>query len=191
TIGGVGLMNDVAQHATVAFKAPGEALILIGATQGWLGQSIYLRDLCGVDLSIDAGGAPPPVDLATERRNGEFVRRLIVAGKASAVHDLSDGGLALALAEMAMAGSIGATLTALPAGAAHAVLFGEDQARYLLTCKAEAATAIITAANTAGVPAQALGLTGGDALRLPGEAPISVEALKTAHEGWFPAYMAG
>ncbi len=196
TIGGVGLLKDVAQHATIPFKAAGEAIILIGEMQGWLGQSIYLRDVCKADLSGDAGGAPPPVDLATERRNGDFVRGLIVAGKVTAVHDLSDGGLALALAEMAMAGGLGATLTTLPGGPdgklpAHAALFGEDQGRYLITCPAAAGTALIAAANAAGVPAQALGLTGGEALRLPGEAPISVAELTAAHEGWFPAYMAG
>jgi phosphoribosylformylglycinamidine synthase len=196
TIGGVGLLKDVTKHATIAFKAAGEAIILIGATGGWLGQSIWLRDVAGVDLAGDAGGAPPPVDLATERLNGDFVRGLILEGKASAVHDLSDGGLALALAEMAMAGGLGATLTALPGGPdgklpAHAALFGEDQGRYLLTCAAPEATAVIAAARRAGVPAQALGLTGGDMLRWPGEAAISVQSLREAHEAWFPAYMAG
>jgi phosphoribosylformylglycinamidine synthase len=196
TIGGVGLLKDVTRHATIAFKRAGEAIILIGATQGWLGQSVYLRDLCGVDLSGEAGGAPPPVDLSAERRNGDFVRGLISEGRLTAVHDLSDGGLALALAEMAIAGGIGATLTTLPGGSedklpAHAAFFGEDQARYLITCAPDAATGILSAAQAAGVPAQALGLTGGDALRLPGEASISVAELTAAYEGWFPAYMAG
>jgi phosphoribosylformylglycinamidine synthase len=196
TIGGVGLMKDVTKHATIGFKAAGEAIILIGETQGWLGQSIWLRDVAGVDLSTDDGGAPPPVDLATERRNGDFVRGLIVSAQATAVHDLSDGGLALALAEMAMAGDMGATLTALPGGPdgklpAHAVLFGEDQARYLVTCPAGEADALLTSAKVAGVPAQLLGKTGDDMLRWPGEAAISVQSLRAAHEAWFPAYMAG
>jgi phosphoribosylformylglycinamidine synthase subunit PurL len=186
TIGGVGVLADVTAHATVAFKATGETIILIGATQGWFGQSVYLRDICGRE-----DGAPPPVDLATERRNGDLVRNLIRERKLTAVHDLSDGGLALALAEMAMAGGIGATITALPQGPTHAVLFGEDQARYCLTVKADAADATLAAAKAAGVPAMVIGTTGGDALTLPGETPISVRDMTAAHESWFPAYMSG
>jgi phosphoribosylformylglycinamidine synthase len=185
TIGGVGVLADVARHTTIAFKAPGETVLLVGATAGWLGQSIWLRDICG-----RAEGAPPPVDLAVERRNGEAVRGLIMAGDLTAVHDLSDGGLALALAEMAMAGDIGARIAALPAGLpAHAALFGEDQARYLVTCPQSAADRVMKALAAAGAPVHLVGETGGDALLLPGEAPIPVKDLKAAHEGWFPAFM--
>ncbi|WP_332683256.1 AIR synthase-related protein, partial [Bosea sp. (in: a-proteobacteria)] len=133
----------------------------------------------------------PPVDLAVERRNGEFVRGLITAGRVSACHDLSDGGLAVALAEMALAKGIGASVTALPEGPGHAVLFGEDQARYLVAVSADAAPAIIAEAKAAGVPAQQIGRTGGAELALPGEAAIAVAALRKAHEDWLPAYMAG
>src|SRR4029450_13236261 len=103
TIGGVGLLDDFTKSATLAFKRAGEAILLIGDTQGWLGQSIYLRDICGSEE-----GAPPPVDLAAERRNGDVVRGMIHAGTATAVHDVSDGGLLVALAEMAIGGGIGA-----------------------------------------------------------------------------------
>jgi phosphoribosylformylglycinamidine synthase len=185
TIGGVGVLPDVARHATIAFKAAGEAVILVGDTAGWLGQSIWLRDICG-----RAEGAPPPVDLAVERRNGESVRRLINAGDLTAVHDLSDGGLALALAEMAMSAGIGARIDALPAGLpAHAALFGEDQARYVVTCAPASADRVMKALAAADAPVHLLGRTGGDALLLPGEAPIPVKDLKAAHEGWFPAFM--
>ena len=145
TIGGVGVLADVTKHATVAFKAEGEAILLIGETTGWLGQSAYLATVCGREE-----GAPPPVDLAVERRNGDVVRGLITAGRISACHDLSDGGLAVALAEMAMAGGIGATIEALPAGPAHAVLFGEDQARYLVTVPAASAEAVRAEIAAAG-----------------------------------------
>lgn len=186
TIGGVGVLADVTRHATIAFKAADETVLLIGETAGWLGQSSYLATICGREE-----GAPPPVDLAVERRNGDFVRQLITARRVSACHDLSDGGLAVALAEMAMAGGIGAAIETLPQGKAHAVLFGEDQARYLVTVPAAQAQSIVAEAAAAGVPALALGRTGGDALVLPGEDAIAVAALKTAHEGWLPAYMAG
>ena len=109
SIGGVGLLDDFTKSATLAFKAAGEAILLIGDTQGWLGQSVYLRDICGREE-----GAPPPVDLAAEKRNGDVVRGMIHAGTATAVHDISDGGLLIALAEMAMASGIGAQLLAAP-----------------------------------------------------------------------------
>ncbi|MGW9330148.1 phosphoribosylformylglycinamidine synthase subunit PurL [Bosea sp. NPDC055594] len=186
TIGGVGVLADVTKHATVGFKAEGEAIILIGETDGWLGQSAYLATICGREE-----GAPPPVDLAIERRNGDFVRPLVTAGRVSACHDLSDGGLAVALAEMAMAKGVGAKVAALPAGPAHAVLFGEDQGRYLVTVPAGAAEALIAEAKAAGVPAQLIGQTGGADLALPGEAAVSIVALRKAHESWLPDYMAG
>ncbi|MFC7398582.1 phosphoribosylformylglycinamidine synthase subunit PurL [Chelatococcus sp. GCM10030263] len=186
-IGGVGLVADVTKTASLAFKAAGQAILLVGETKGWLGQSVYLRDICGREE-----GAPPPVDLAAERRNGDFVRGLIVAGRVTGVHDLSDGGLAVALAEMAMASGIGATIPNLPAGLpAHAFLFGEDQGRYLLTVRQEEIAALMDGAAAAGVPVGLIGTTGGDALQLPGEAPISINALKSRHEAWLPDYMAG
>lgn len=186
TIGGVGVLADVTKHATVGFKAEGEAIVLIGETKGWLGQSAYLATVCGREE-----GAPPPVDLAVERRNGEFVRSLITAERLSACHDLSDGGLAVALAEMAMAKGIGAKVEALPAGPAHAVLFGEDQGRYLLSLPAGAAEAVVAEAKAAGVPAEIIGKTGGSELALPGEAAVSIAALRKTHESWLPDYMAG
>src|SRR5882762_8021248 len=122
SIGGVGLIDDFTKSATLAFKAADEAILLIGETIGWLGQSLYLRDICGRE-----DGAPPPVDLTEERENGDFVRALVADGLATAVHDVSDGGLAVALAEMAMAAGIGATLDA--AAPPHAFWFGEEIGR--------------------------------------------------------------
>jgi phosphoribosylformylglycinamidine synthase len=187
TIGGVGLMDDVTVHATIGFRTAGQVVLLIGETKGWLGQSIYLRDIAGREE-----GAPPPVDLAAEKRNGDFVRGLIRDGSVHTVHDLSDGGLAVALAEMAMAGDVGAEIDALPAGVpAHAALFGEDQARYVLAAPAAEADAILAMARTAGVPALKIGVTRGGALTLPDEKPISIADLRAAHESWLPDYMAG
>ncbi len=185
-IGGVGVVDDVTCAATIRFKAADEDIILIGATEGWLGQSSWLDVVCNRE-----DGAPPPVDLAAERRNGEFVRALIATRRVTAVHDLSEGGLAVALAEMAVAGGVGATVEQLPPGPAHAALFGEDQARYIVTCKHGDASSILSQAAGGGVPAMRLGSTGDDALRLPGEEPILVAALREAYEAALPAYMAG
>jgi phosphoribosylformylglycinamidine synthase len=185
TIGGVGVLADFRKSATIAFKAAGEAILLVGETQGWLGQSLYLREICGREE-----GAPPPVDLAAEKRNGDFVRTLIAEGIATAVHDLSDGGLAVALAEMAMASGIGADLD--PARApAHGFWFGEDQARYVVTVTAAQAPLVTARAQKAGVAVRNLGATGGDALTLGAERPILVKTLAQTFEGWLPAYMAG
>ena len=185
SIGGVGIVDDVTKIATLSFKAAGESIVLIGATRGWLGQSCYLAEICGREE-----GAPPPVDLAAERSAGDLVRGLIGAGHATAVHDLSDGGLAVALAEMAMAGGVGATIEAISGLPAHAWLFGEDQGRYLVTARPDEAARILDEATKAGVEARIIGATGGDSLTLPGEAPILIADLGAAHEAWFPEYMA-
>jgi len=186
-IGGVGVIADVSRAAQTGFAGEGDTILLIGETKGWLGQSAYAHDLCG-----RTDGAPPPVDLAAERRNGDFVRELILSGRVSAAHDLSDGGLAVALAEMALAGDIGAEIKELPSGAPHAALFGEDQSRYLVAVSnGEDAARIAQQGAAAGVPVQAIGRTGGDALILPGEAPILLSELRKAHETPLPAFMAG
>ncbi|KQP72668.1 phosphoribosylformylglycinamidine synthase [Methylobacterium sp. Leaf111] len=186
TIGGVGVLDDVTRHATIALKRAGDVLVLIGETAGWLGQSVYLSVIAGREE-----GAPPPVDLAVERRNGDFVRGLITSGLVDTVHDLSDGGLAVALAEMAMAGGIGAALPEVPPGVAtHAYLFGEDQARYLLAIDPETAPDLLYSASAQGIPAAVVGVTGNDHLTLPHGETISVATLRETHEGWLPAYMA-
>jgi phosphoribosylformylglycinamidine synthase len=185
-IGGVGVIEDVRKTASLAFKRAGEKILLIGETGGWLGQSIYLREICG-----RKEGAPPPVDLAVEKRNGDFVRGLIERGAVTAVHDISDGGLAVALAEMALAGAIGATVELHHPLPEHAFLFGEDQARYIVTAPGEAAALIQKEAEAANVACHVIGVTGGDTLTLGEGAAILLSALKEAYEGWLPAYMAG
>src|SRR3979409_1936820 len=171
-IGGGGGIDGFTKSATLAFKAAGEAILLVGEPTGWLWQSLYLRDICGREE-----GAPPPVGLAAERRKGDFVRALIGQGLATAVHDVSDGGLLVALAEMAMASGIGAALEAAPL-AAHAFWFGEEQGRYVVTAQAPIAECIMARARAAGVPVRRIGTTGGDALTPKGEPPILVAGLR-------------
>ena len=184
TLGAVGLIADVDKAASVAFKAEGQAIVVLGETKGWLGASRYLEVLCGREE-----GAPPPVDLAQELATGNFVRAEILSG-IDTCHDISDGGLAVALAEMAMAGSMGCTID-IPANveAAYAWLFGEDQGRYIVTVDADKADAFVMKAGEAGVTANIIGKTGGSDVVLGGEA-VSVAELKDLHEGWMPNYMA-
>ncbi|PSO15566.1 phosphoribosylformylglycinamidine synthase subunit PurL [Bradyrhizobium sp. MOS003] len=187
SIGGVGLLDDFTKSASLAFKAEGEAILLVGDTHGWLGQSVYLREICGREE-----GAPPPVDLAAEKRNGDCVRGMIHAGTATAVHDLSDGGLLIALAEMAMAGGIGAKLLAAPTSLiSQAYWFGEDQARYLVTVPETEAGRVLAKMRGCEVPCVRIGTTGGDAIAIAGEAPVTIDALRTSHERWLPDYMGG
>jgi phosphoribosylformylglycinamidine synthase subunit PurL len=183
TIGGVGILADAGKSVGIAFTQPGDTLILIGETMGHLGSSLYLREVLGRE-----DGAPPAVDLSAERRNGDFVRSQIAAGRIAACHDVSDGGLLVAVAEMAMAGKLGAAITGLSTIPQHAFLFGEDQARYVLATATP--DAVLAAAQTAGVPALTLGRVGGDQLTLAGGNAISVAELLQLNEAWLPRYMA-
>ena len=189
-IGGVGLIDDLDQTVGLALKDSGETLVLIGETTGHLGASAYLAV-----VEDSEEGPPPPVDLAVERRNGDFVRAEIQAGRITACHDLSDGGLLVALAEMALAGDLGVILQlpeAVQAGGKATLfpwLFGEDQARYSVTTRDP--DALLAAAAEAGVPAQVIGRSGGKALTLEGGDTISLGELRAVHEAWLPGYMAG
>ncbi|MSP51823.1 MAG: phosphoribosylformylglycinamidine synthase subunit PurL [Alphaproteobacteria bacterium] len=185
-VGGVGLLDDLTTMMRSAFGGGSDSIILIGETFGHLGASLCTRLLAGRDA-----GPPPRVDLVAERRNGDFVRKLIDRRVLTACHDVSDGGLLVALAEMALGGHVGAVV-AKPVDAANelAFWFGEDQARYILTCKSADADAILAAAGEAQVRATKLGSTGGRDLTVKGTKGISLSELQTAHEGWFPTYMA-
>jgi len=187
SIGGVGVIADFRKSASLAFKKEGEAILVVGETTGWLGQSIWLREICAREE-----GAPPPVDLIEERENGEFVRSLILDGAATAAHDLSDGGLLVALAEMAMASGIGAKLDAAPDDVpAHAYWFGEDQARYIVTVPAQAVDLVMARARKASVLVSRIGTTGGDSVAVEGQRSLAVSDLNERSEGWLPGYMAG
>jgi phosphoribosylformylglycinamidine synthase len=183
-IGAVGLLKDVHRMATIGFRREGDAIILVGTTRGHLGQSLYLREIEGSE-----SGAPPPVDLAIEKRNGDFVRRLIESGAVDTVHDVSDGGLIVAIAEMAMIGGIGGRIS-LPAGIDFIpFLFGEDQGRYVLSASSETANSLLAQAKEAEIAALFLGNTGSDTIQVADVGAVRVAALQRAHEGWLPAFM--
>ena len=163
----------------------GYVVILIGGDCTHLGQSAWMRDCLG-----RAEGAPPSVDLMEERRNGDFVRSAIRNSLVTSCHDISSGGLATTLAEMAMASDLGMELDLSNCnGPAHALLFGEDQARYVLTVPADLAGYVMASAEGAGVPFRQLGKMAGDTLRIEGILSLPVSTLRTTHESWFPAFM--
>jgi phosphoribosylformylglycinamidine synthase len=186
-IGAVGTVENVDKMATVAFKGPGQSIVVLGGAAGeagWLGQSLYLREICGREE-----GAPPPVTLAVERAAGDFVRAQINDGPVTACHDISDGGLLVAVTEMAIAGDFGAMLS-INSDTLHADLFGENQGRYVVTVSEEALPSLLAAAAAAGVQAQNIGTTGGLGITLNGEDGPTLATLRQAHEGWLPSYMA-
>ncbi|SMC81576.1 phosphoribosylformylglycinamidine synthase subunit PurL [Rhizobium sp. RU36D] len=187
TIAGVGLLPDWSRMVRIGSAKQGDHLILIGGDGTHLGSSVYLRDIIG---QID--GPPPEVDLFAERRNGDFVRSAIRNGQVTACHDISSGGLAIALAEMAMASAKGIKVSLKDAkGQSHALLFGEDQARYVLAVPADLASYVCANAEGAGVPFRQLGTVEGDALVIDELVSVSVDRLRSAHESWFPEFMEG
>ncbi|RVD14269.1 phosphoribosylformylglycinamidine synthase subunit PurL [Mesorhizobium sp. M7A.F.Ca.ET.027.02.1.1] len=191
TIGGVGLIADWSKMVRTGFAAEGQMILLVGAPASWgthLGQSVYMRDVHG-----RTDGPPPPVDLEHEKRVGDHVRALIASGIVTAAHDVSDGGVAVALAEMAMASGIGAAVPGLVGTDPIPVWFGEDQGRYLLTLSIDPHgdewDAIRKQQGELGIFAPWIGSTGGSALKLGDARAIPVSELSAAHEGWFPRFM--
>jgi phosphoribosylformylglycinamidine synthase II len=197
-IGGVGLLDDWEKSATIAFKAEGEQIVLIGKYPvGALGQSLWLREIRGLQA-----GEPPAVDLHAERRAGEIVRELVAERLLTAVHDISDGGLAVAVAEMALAGGLGAFVDAwAPDGwdlTTTEHMFGEAQGRYLATVRSNAAAQeICSRVEAGGVNFAYLGsVLSKPELQLGGPpgtsdnfATVSLADLRAAHEGFFPRLM--
>ncbi|MDQ3074488.1 MAG: phosphoribosylformylglycinamidine synthase subunit PurL [Pseudomonadota bacterium] len=199
-IGAVGLLDDWEEGATIALKAVGEEIWLVGGHGTHLGQSLWLRE-----MTDRRDGPPPTTDLDLERRAGEFVRTLLADNRLTAVHDISDGGLLVAVAEMALAGNIGANLSIYvsqpstvwgdafndpdlnDAGGERSLdalstaeAFGEDQARFVVTCRPGAFAGILEA-PVALLP---VGMVGGDTVL-----GVPLADLRAAHEGFFPALM--
>jgi len=191
-IGGVGLLDDYSAMATIGFRREGEAIYLIGSEpwatphheRGHLGQSLWLREILGREE-----GSAPHVDLTLEKNSGEFVRELIAAGLVTAVHDVSDGGLAVALAEMALASGLGAEVIGHEGYSRAQWWFGEDQGRYVVTVPdVEAFQRQIAKgtrnADTASSGLRRIGTVGGDWLF-----GVPLAALRSAHESFFRDWM--
>ncbi|OSQ38338.1 phosphoribosylformylglycinamidine synthase subunit PurL [Thalassospira mesophila] len=182
-IGGVGMLPDVGRMATIALKRKDSVLVMLGSPTGELGQSVYLKN-----IECREEGAPPPVDLNSEKRVGTLVRGLINANVVRTCHDISDGGLLVAVAEMCLAGNIGADLHMPESGSEIAWLFGEDQGRYIVATRDP--DSVTNAAANANVHAVIIGNAGGTAITIEGEDPLELDELRKAHEGWMPNYMA-
>ena len=196
-IGGVGLVPDTTKIADIRLKSEGNLLIVIGREEGHLGQSLYQQHAAG-----KFEGAPPSVDLEAEVRAGRLIRTLIREGHARSVHDCSDGGLLVTIAEMALAGGThGLSREASGLGVelypyegklpAHAIWFGEDQGRYVVEVTAAKAEEVLERARLLELPARIVGRVGGAAIAIKGETPLPLSELRKAHEAWLPALMGG
>ncbi len=184
TMAGVGLLKDWKKMARIDAMQSGDTIILVGGCGSHLGQSIYLRDI----LNRTDGDAPH-VDLSMEKKNGEFVRHLIETGMITTCHDLSDGGLALALAEMVIKSKKGIKAQLTGQTPPHAELFGEDQARYLIAVNAPELPKVIAAGKQSSVDLQIVGKVEGDHLEVENQFKLSVDSLHDAYENWFPNFM--
>ncbi len=185
-VGGVGLLKDASKRVGSAFTNVGDAIFVIGKTHGHLGSSLYLREVLGSEE-----GAPPPVNLATEKKHGEFVRSLIADGRlVSACHDISDGGLLVALAEMCLPRGLGAQVKFASPLPAHAYAFGEDQARYIIAIPSNAKDEVTVRLNQADIPFDDLGTVIADLLIVEDTMRVPVDHLRERNEAWLPNYMA-
>jgi phosphoribosylformylglycinamidine synthase subunit PurL len=181
-IGGVGLLADSSIRAGFGQVAQGDVVILVGETQNGLGATLALRELWGRE-----DGAPPPVDLALERKTGDAIRALIQEGAITTCHDLSDGGLLIAAADVAMASGIGLALDT--SVASTTALLAECQARYLVIASQDQAARIYEALDDAGIANRPIGIAGGCELAVQGLFAVDVSDLKDAHENWMPGLM--
>ena len=186
-VGGVGLIPDSDYLTSLSGAKDGDTLLLVGDMAGWLGASLYYREIGGSE-----DGAPPPVDFETEIKNGNYVRKLIRLRRINAAHDCSDGGLIMAAAELALSSGVGATLSDnvmdMPL---HAYLFGEDQGRYLLAVEPNSVNPILSTAQGLDIPVRKIGKVGGDQFIAAGALEVSMDELRERHEGWLPSFMAG
>ncbi len=181
-IGGLGVLDNVSRAVGNALKENFQ-LVIIGETKGHIGQSLWLREIMGQEA-----GPPPTVDLKTERKNGNFVRQVINQGLVAACHDISDGGLLISIAEMAMAGNIGCTLDAPECGMRpEAYWFGEDQGRYIIMTSDS--DELIQKAKQQDVIAKLIGYTGGDCIVMPSGAMITIIRMKAASMSFFENLM--
>jgi phosphoribosylformylglycinamidine synthase subunit PurL len=186
-IGAVGLIDDWTRSMTIGFKGVGDVILVVGERTGHLGQSLWLREIHGREE-----GPPPPVDLDAERRTGDFIRAAIEHRHVSACHDVSDGGMAVALAEMALASGIGAMIDKPQPFSCARSFFGEDQGVYIVTVPDQVLIEFLNTALSAGVTVEPLGRTIKNRLifeRPERDCVVSVDELRAAHEAFFPQLM--
>jgi len=187
-IGMVGLIDEWETAVGIGFTSVGEAIFVIGqpadCADGWLGNSVFAKIVAGRE-----GGAPPPVDLDAEKAHGQFVREQIAFGQIKAAHDISDGGLLVALAEMALSGNLGADINIPESDTLLAWAFGEDQARYLV--QVEDAVKFQALLDEHNLKGHQIGTTKYSQILTVGpDVTISLEEIRQCYESKLPEMMA-
>ena len=187
-IGMVGLIDEWETAVGIGFTSVGEAIFVIGqpadCADGWLGNSVFAKIVAGRE-----GGAPPPVDLDAEKAHGQFVREQVAFGQIKAAHDISDGGLLVALAEMALSGNLGADINIPESDTLLAWAFGEDQARYLV--QVEDAVKFQDLLDENNLEGHQIGTTKDSQILTVGpDVTISLEEIRQCYESKLPEMMA-
>ena len=183
-IGGVGLIKDLNHFSTPSIKREDDNILLLGQTNGYLGQSIYAKEILN-----NTSGLPPKIDLKSEKKIGDTVRDLININKIDTVHDVSDGGFLVALAEMSISGNIGVRINLDKENLNDKFLFGEDQGRYIISISDKQMSEIIKIFNDREIFFQKVGKTCGKKLIINDNEEVEIEVLKNLHENWFNKYL--
>jgi phosphoribosylformylglycinamidine synthase len=184
TIGMIGLLEDVARRVGLPFRREGDRVALLGDTRDELGASEFLRTVRARD-----DGPCPEVDLEAERRLVDLLVRLAEEARLASAHDVSDGGLAVALAECAMKGKVGGQFTFEAKVRPSALLFGESTGRALVAFAPEEEGAVRRAAQVAGVPFRAIGRVGGERLEISAGGRVLIdESVADLRELWTTAF---
>jgi phosphoribosylformylglycinamidine synthase len=178
TVGAVGVLADARRHATMVWHA-GDEVLLLGGSAGGLGAGEFLAVVHG-----RTAGELPPLDLELERRVQRMVREVIAAGDVRTAHDCALGGLAVALAKMAILSGVGFVASApLPGGRLDEALFAEGASRVVVACPRGTVATVMGGCAVADVPAVRLGRCGGERFILAGALDLSIGAMRVAFEG--------
>ena len=187
TVGMVGVLEDVTKHVAMPFRDDGDAIVLLGENTDELGGSEYLKVIHGL-----VAGDAPRIDLAREKALQDTLVAVAAAGLAKSAHDCAEGGLAVALAECAIAGRTGARVHLDEAIAAAPLLFGEAQGRAVVSCAAADVDRLLALAREHALPARRIGTVGGDRLEIATphaaiDAPL--ESVREVYESAIPRLM--
>ena len=185
-IGGVGLIENLNHFSTPHLKRDNDTVLLVGKTDGYLGQSIYAKEILNI-----ISGLPPKVNLKNEKKIGDVIRDLININKLDTVHDISDGGFLVALTEMSISGGIGVKIHLDEKDVSPKFLFGEDQGRYIISVPDELISDILRILESKNIFFQKIGKTSGTKIIINNSEEIEIKSLKKIHEDWFNEYLKG
>ena len=185
-IGGVGLIENLNHFSTPHLKRDNDTVLLVGKTDGYLGQSIYAKEILNI-----TSGLPPKVNLKNEKKIGDVIRDLININKLDTVHDISDGGFLVALTEMSISGGIGVKIHLDEKDISPKFLFGEDQGRYIISAPDDLISDILRILESKNIFFQKIGKTSGNKIIINDSEEIEIKSLKKIHEDWFNEYLKG